>query len=66
MAYKPALVPGQIFRDVDGELVQLISVDRELCCWIPLTEAWAARQVTHRENFAQRFHPVSTELADAA
>jgi len=66
MAYKPVLLPGQIYRDLDGGLVQVVSVDRELCCWISLTQAWPARQVTHRDNFLQRFRPLADELSQAA
>lgn len=66
MSYQPVLLPGQIYRDLDGELVQLVSVDGDLCCWIPLTLPWSARQVTHRENFVQRFRPLADELAKAA
>ena len=66
MFHQPVLLPGQIYRDLDGELVQLVSVDRELCCWISLTQAWPARQATHRENFVQRFRPLADELAQAA
>ena len=66
MAFQSALVPGQIYRDLDGELVQLVAVERDLCCWIPLTQPRAARQVTHRDNFLQRFRPLADELARAA
>lgn len=66
MGFKPILVPGDIYRDLDGELVQLVSVDNELCCWIPLTEPWSARQITHRDNFVARFHPLANSIPQAA
>ena len=49
------LVPGRLFRDLDGSLVHLLSIERDLCSWIPINTAEADRQVTHRENFRRRF-----------
>lgn len=66
MAFRPILIPGEIYRDLDGTLVQLINVDNDLCCWIPLTQPWAAREITHRDNFAVRFHPLASSFLEAA
>ncbi len=49
------LVPGRLFRDLDGSLVHLLSVDRDLCSWFSVTDFEKNRQVTHRENFRRRF-----------
>ncbi len=47
--------PGRLYRDLDGSLVHLVSVDRELCSWVAVSDAEKNRQVTHRENFRRRF-----------
>ena len=49
------LVPGRLFRDLDGSLVHLLSIERDLCSWIAINTAEADQQVTHRENFLRRF-----------
>ena len=49
------LIPGRLFRDLDGSLVHLIKVDRNLCSCIALTDADENRQVTHADNFRRRF-----------
>lgn len=49
------LVPGRVYRDLDGTLVHLISVQRDLCSWVPLTDEEKNRQVTHSDNFRRRF-----------
>jgi hypothetical protein len=49
------LTPGRLFRDLDGSLVHLVSVDRDLCSWVAVSDADKNRQVTHRENFRRRF-----------
>ena len=49
------LIPGRLFRDLDGSLVHLVSVERDLCSWVALTDEERNRQVTHRENFCRRF-----------
>jgi hypothetical protein len=66
MKMQPVLVPGEVYRDLDGELVQLVGVDRELCCWIPLSQPWAAREITHCDNFVLRFHPLTLRPLNAA
>lgn len=54
MSAKP-LQPGSIYRDVDGQLVELVGVRDDLCSWAPVTAAEKICQVTHRENFLRRF-----------
>ena len=49
------LVPGRLFRDLDGSLIHLISVERDLCRWVAISDAANKCQVTHRENFRRRF-----------
>jgi hypothetical protein len=49
------LIPGRVYRDVDGSLVHLVAVERDLCTWVAITDAEKNRQVTHRDNFRQRF-----------
>lgn len=49
------LTPGRLYRDLDGSLVHLVSVDRDLCSWVAITDTERNRQVTHRENFRRRF-----------
>jgi hypothetical protein len=49
---------GVVYRDLDGQLVQLVNVKRNLCTWVPVAHGEAARQVTHRDNFVRRFTPL--------
>ena len=63
---QPLLVPGDLYGDLDGELVQLVSVDRDLCCWTPLSHPLGPREITHRDNFVLRFQPLSANLIQAA
>jgi len=64
------LMPGRVYRDLDGTLVHLVAVDRDLCSWIAATDAEKKRQVTHRENFRRRFRafeePQAFDSAKAA
>lgn len=48
---------GRIYRDLDGELVRLLEVRKNLCTWVPVSEGEKTRQVTHRDNFLRRFTP---------
>ena len=50
-----SLAPGRLYRDLDGSLVHLVYVDRDLCSWVALNDSEKKRQVTHRENFRRRF-----------
>ena len=52
---KDRLIPGRLFRDLDGSIVHLVAVERDLCSWVAVTDAEKNRQVTHRENFRRRF-----------
>ena len=54
------LVPGRLFRDLDGSLVHLVSVERDLCSWVSISIAEADRQITHRDNFRRRFRSFDT------
>ncbi len=58
--------PGKVYRDLDGELVCLVEVRKNLCTWVPLTQAEKSRQVTHRDNFLRRFKPLKPEKKLAA
>ena len=42
------LTPGRLYRDLDGSLVHLESVERDLCSWVALRDTEKNRQVTHR------------------
>jgi hypothetical protein len=57
---------GSIYRDLDGQLVCLVKVRRELCTWIPVSGADNASQITHRDNFVRRFTPLKKESGDMA
>ncbi len=59
------LVPGRLFRDLDGSLVHLVSVERDLCGWVALSDAEKNRQVTHRENFRRRFRSFESDGLEA-
>lgn len=52
---KPELEIGGIYRDIDGSLVHLLAVQREICCWTPMGCTSDASQMTHRDNFIRRF-----------
>jgi hypothetical protein len=54
------LVPGRLFRDLDGSLVHLVSVEHDLCSWVPISAAETNQQVTHRDNFRRRFRSFDT------
>jgi hypothetical protein len=60
------LVPGRVYRDVDGTLVHLVAVDRDLCSWIAMTDAHKTQQVTHSENFRRRFRAFEEHEMDNA
>ena len=49
---------GEVFRDIDGQLVRLVKLTKTLCTWVPVAQGRAARQVTHRDNFVRRFTPL--------
>ncbi len=49
------LIAGALYRDMDGTVVHLLAVDRDLCSWVPLSSQVAPVQVTHAENFRLRF-----------
>jgi hypothetical protein len=49
---------GAVYRDLDGQLVRLVKVTKNLCTWVPLAQGNAARQVTHRDYFLRRFTPL--------
>jgi hypothetical protein len=49
---------GRIYRDLDGGLVQVVKVSKNLCTWVPLSNSERTRQVTHRDNFIRRFIPL--------
>ncbi|HET7184552.1 MAG TPA: hypothetical protein VFI82_07690 [Terriglobales bacterium] len=63
----PAAVPRNLahhepqrdfYRDLDGQIVRLIKVDRNLCTWVAVGSGDAVKQVTHHDNFVRRFTPV--------
>ncbi len=49
---------GLVYRDLDGQLVRLVKLTKNLCTWVPITQREAARQVTHRDYFLRRFTPL--------
>jgi hypothetical protein len=49
------LIPGRLYRDLDGSIIHLVAVDREVCSWVAASDAEENRQVTHCENFRRRF-----------
>jgi hypothetical protein len=49
---------GVLYRDLDGQLVRLVKMTKNLCAWVPVAQGKAARQVTHRDNFVRRFSPL--------
>jgi hypothetical protein len=49
---------GGVYRDLDGQLVQLVNVTRKLCTWVPVSDNETPQQVTHRDNFLRRFTPL--------
>ena len=55
------LIPGRLFRDLDGSLVHLVSVDRDLCSWVAISDSEKIRQVTHRDNFRRRFRTLEED-----
>ena len=55
---QPAPESGRIYRDFDGQLVQLVAVKKNLCTWVPVSREQAWGQVTHRDNFVRRFKPL--------
>lgn len=49
---------GSIYRDLDGKLVLVVKVRRDLCTWVPISETEKTSQVTHHDNFIRRFTPL--------
>ena len=60
------LVPGRVYRDLDGTLVHLVAVERGLCSWVAATDGQKAYQVTHSENFRRRFRAFDDQEIDPA
>jgi len=58
------LAPGRLYRDLDGSIVHLVQVDRDLCSWVALSDAEKNRQVTHCENFRRRFRSFDDIVID--
>lgn len=56
--FQPAPESGRIYRDFDGQLVQLVQVKKNLCTWVPVSAEQDRGQVTHRDNFVRRFKPL--------
>ncbi len=59
-----SLRPGRLYRDLDGSLVHLVSVDRELCIWVSVSRGDRKHQVTHRDNFQRRFRCFEDEACE--
>jgi len=55
--------PGELYLDLDGQLVQLINVSRNLCTWIPVYSEKPCRQVTYRDYFLRRFKRLTFKTA---
>lgn len=58
------IVPGRVYRDLDGTLVHLVAVERDLCSWVAATDGQKTRQVTHSENFRRRFRAFDEQEID--
>ena len=54
------------FYDLDGTLVHLVEVKRDLCSWVAATDAAKKRQITHHENFRRRFRAFDEQEIDNA
>ncbi len=55
---QPGPERGVVYRDLDGQLVRLVKLTKNLCTWVPIAQREAARQVTHRDYFVRRFTPL--------
>ena len=53
------LKPGEVYRDLDGSLIQLLSIKDSVCCWVAIDKGWNDRQYTLFEHFARRFRDLS-------
>jgi hypothetical protein len=51
-----------VYRDLDGQLVRLVKLTKELCTWVPVAQGEAGRQATHRDNFVRRFTPLKKPI----
>ena len=51
--------PGEIYRDLDGSLVQLLRIVDDVCCWIPIGTTANERQYTHVSHFVRRFRMIA-------
>ncbi|MBZ5566729.1 MAG: hypothetical protein LAN64_02640 [Acidobacteriia bacterium] len=58
--------PDRIYRDLDGTLVLVVEVSRNLCTWVPVTVGEESRHVTHRDNFLRRFTPLKKAIEKMA
>ncbi len=58
------LKPGRLYRDLDGSLVHLVSVDHDLCSWVAISDSGKKRHVTHRENFRRRFRAFDKDAVE--
>lgn len=57
---------GLVYRDLDGQLVRLVKVTKNLCTWVPVAQGEAELRVTHRDYFVRRFTPLKKSLKKAA
>lgn len=59
-----SLTAGELYRDLDGSLVNLIAVENDLCYWTWLADSEDNQAVTHRDNFVRRFRPFHEGVLD--
>jgi len=56
---------GDVYRDLDGSLIQLLQVIDNICCWVPVTKGWNDREYIQIDYFCTRFRRVSDQSAAA-
>lgn len=54
------VVAGSVYRDLDGSLVQLLNIERDLCHWVAMMQGPSVVQITHIDNFRRRFRAFET------
>jgi hypothetical protein len=67
MTDRTQLQIGRLFRDVDGTLVHLKGILKDICIWtadVPTSDG-ALGGATHMDNFRRRFMPVPEFWAEA-
>jgi hypothetical protein len=62
MTQRAELQIGKLFRDLDGSVVHLKSINNDICIWTAENHAsdGACGGATHMDNFRMRFAPLAT------